>query len=91
MPTAKTVLDLVRRGYLNALLKCEESKLADAINIGREWLGENHPALQCLRIGVAVHHGQRWTPLLIPRGAILNLVFDEVCSGYFFVVFSRLK
>ncbi len=34
---------------------------------------------------------KRWTPLLIPRGAILNLVFDEVCSGYFFVVFSRLK
>lgn len=64
IPTAKTVLDLVRRGYLNSLLKCEESELADAINIGREWLGENHPALQCLRIGVAVHHGQLPRPFL---------------------------
>jgi hypothetical protein len=32
---------------------------------------------------------QRWTPLLRPRGAIFKLVFDEVCSGFFFVVFFR--
>ena len=32
---------------------------------------------------------ERWTPLLIPRDAIFNLVFGEVCSGYFFVVFFR--
>jgi hypothetical protein len=31
----------------------------------------------------------RWTPLLRPRGAIFKLVFGEVCSGYFFVVFVR--
>lgn len=30
---------------------------------------------------------QRWTPLLIPRDAIFNLVFGEVCSVVFFVVF----
>ena len=30
---------------------------------------------------------QRWTPLLRPRGAIFKLVFGEVCSGLFFVVF----
>ena len=32
---------------------------------------------------------KRWTPLLIPRDAIFNLVFGEVCSGYFFVVCFR--
>ena len=32
----------------------------------------------------------RWTPLLIPRGAIFKLGFHEVCSGFFFV-FSRLN
>ena len=64
MPSAKMVLDLVRRGYLKPILNCEPSRLADALNIGSEWLGDNHPAVQCLRVGVAVHHGQLPRPFL---------------------------
>jgi hypothetical protein len=35
----------------------ERRRIADAVRIGREWLGDAHPAVASLRIGVAVHHG----------------------------------
>jgi hypothetical protein len=54
----------VSRGYLPKLFDGEKSLLCDALNIGREWLGDNHPAVQCLSIGIAVHHGQLPRPFL---------------------------
>ncbi len=35
-----------------------------AIRIGEEWLGAGHVAIQALRLGVAVHHGQLPRPFL---------------------------
>lgn len=64
MPLARTVIDLVRRGYLTSLLDCPPESLGEALSIGREWLGEHHPAVQCLQMGVAVHHGQLPRPFL---------------------------
>jgi hypothetical protein len=64
IPLAETALDLHQRGYLDSLLKHEEDVLNDAVNIGREWLGEFHPAVQCLKLGVAVHHAQLPRPFL---------------------------
>jgi hypothetical protein len=64
IPLARTVLDLIQRGYLPSLLNVDESLLEEALIIGREWLGENHPAVRCLRHGVAVHHGQLPRPFL---------------------------
>lgn len=64
IPYAEAALDLTRRGYLKAVLNCDPSLLTDTLNIGREWLGENHPAVQCLSIGIAVHHGQLPRPFL---------------------------
>lgn len=64
MPLAKLALDLVKRGYLESLLDCDPDLLNDAVNIGEEWLGKDHPAVQCLHIGVAVHHGQLPRPFL---------------------------
>lgn len=64
IPLAETVIDLHRRGYLDSLLLEEERVLSDAINIGREWLGEFHPAVQCLKLGVAVHHAHLPRPFL---------------------------
>lgn len=64
IPLAEAVIDLHHRGYLKSLLDQEERVLDDAMNIGREWLGEFHPAVQCLKLGVAVHHAQLPRPFL---------------------------
>lgn len=32
--------------------------------VGREWLGAEHPAVRCLAIGVAIHHGRLPGPFL---------------------------
>jgi hypothetical protein len=64
IPLAETVIDLHRRGYLDSLLMEDEQILNDALNIGREWLGEFHPAVQCLKLGVAVHHAHLPRPFL---------------------------
>ena len=34
------------------------------MSIGVEWLGRDHPAVRCLRYGVAVHHGKLPSPFL---------------------------
>jgi hypothetical protein len=75
MPLATLALDLVRRGYLKSLLAIDIAVLNDAINIGREWLGEDHPAVQCLKIGIAVHHGTLPRPFL---RAIERLLKDQL-------------
>jgi hypothetical protein len=31
---------------------------------GREWLGDEHPAVACLKLGVAIHHGRLPSPFL---------------------------
>lgn len=56
-------VDLVKRGYLPSLLD-DESKIQNALTIGSEWLGADHPAVACLKIGVAVHHGRLPSPFL---------------------------
>ncbi|MES1942425.1 DEAD/DEAH box helicase-like protein [Salinisphaera sp. T5B8] len=61
-PFAKAIVDLVSRGILDSVLEVDQHKLASVLAIGREWLGETHPILACLQIGVAVHHGALPTP-----------------------------
>ncbi|MFO1500072.1 MAG: hypothetical protein U1G07_17065 [Verrucomicrobiota bacterium] len=75
MEVSGLVIDLVNRDYLPSLLQCDPALLTEALNIGREWLGENHPAVQCLRLGVAVHHGQLPRPFL---RAIERLLKDQL-------------
>ncbi len=58
-----TIVDLCARGYLPSLLD-NEVAIARALEIGREWLGEDHPAVGCLRLGVAIHHGRLPNPFL---------------------------
>lgn len=59
----KQVVDLCKRGYLDSLLE-EEASIARAFEIGKEWLGEDHPAVASLRLGVAIHHGRLPSPFL---------------------------
>ncbi|MBI6667161.1 DEAD/DEAH box helicase [Pseudomonas syringae] len=57
------VVDLCKRGYLESLLD-DEAPIARAMEVGKEWLGEGHPAVDCLKWGVAVHHGRLPSPFL---------------------------
>ena len=67
----KQVVDLCKRGYLDSLLEDEES-IARALEIGKEWLGEDHPAVTCLKQGVAIHHGRLPSPFLRELEALLS-------------------
>lgn len=60
---AGAVVELHRRGFLPSLLDDEDS-IERACEIGREWLGEDHAAVKCLAIGVAVHHARLPNPFL---------------------------
>jgi hypothetical protein len=67
--------ELVERGYLGSLLDDPEA-IERAVEVGREWLGDDHCAVKCLQIGVAIHHGGLPNPflreleLLLSQGAI---------------------
>lgn len=59
---AKAIIDLHRRGALNSVLSVPEEKIELARVLGQEWLGNDHPIIECLSIGVAIHHGGLPTP-----------------------------
>lgn len=69
---AETALDVQRRGFLPSLLEDAQS-VARAMAVGREWLGADHPAVRCLAIGVAVHHGRLPGPFLREVEALLAI------------------
>ena len=52
----ESYLKLHRQGYLPDFLP-EGIDITRALAIGQEWLGDNHVAVRCLALGVAVHHG----------------------------------
>ncbi len=56
-PYAKVIVELNRWGLLPSVLEGDTSRVAVALSIGQEWLGSEHPILQCLKLGVAIHHG----------------------------------
>lgn len=66
----EAAVELHRRGYLPTLLEDEASVLR-ALEVGKEWLGDRHPAVACLKLGVAVHHGRLPSPFLRELEALL--------------------
>ncbi len=74
-PFAKAIVDLNRRGALSSVLEQDQSVLATALAIGGEWFGPDHPLLQCLKLGVAIHHGALPTPF---RKEVERLLRDGV-------------
>ena len=52
----RLVLQCIQQGVI-APLRSIDASIQDAINVGIEWLGEEHPAIRCLAHGVALHHG----------------------------------
>ena len=67
----KQVVELCKRGYLGSLLEDEES-IARAMEVGKEWLGEDHAAVACLKAGVAIHHGRLPRPFLRELEVLLS-------------------
>lgn len=67
----KQVVDLCKRGYLEPLLE-DEAPIARALEVGTEWLGENHPAVASLKVGVAIHHGRLPSPFLRELEVLLS-------------------
>ncbi len=72
---ARIVVDLNKRGALPSVISDSEERLALAKTMGLEWFGEGHPVLECLSIGVAVHHGSLPTPF---RKEIEKLLRDGI-------------
>jgi hypothetical protein len=61
-PYATAIVDLHARGALRTVFDGAPDALEAALAIGAEWLGVDHVLLQCLRLGVAVHHGALPSP-----------------------------
>jgi hypothetical protein len=67
----KQVVELHKRGYLESLLD-NETSIARALEVGKEWLGEDHPAVASLKVGVAIHHGRLPSPFLRELEVLLS-------------------
>lgn len=61
-PFAKSIVKLVKQGALASVLNGEVEDVANALAVGEEWFGTGHPILECLKLGVAIHHGALPTP-----------------------------
>lgn len=72
---AKKIVDLHSRGALNPIINVDEEKIALAIALGKEWLGDRHKVVECLKLCVAVHHASLPTPF---RKEIERLLRDGV-------------
>lgn len=57
LPFAKCIIEMHKRGHIDSVLTSSPSVLESALSVGAEWFGADHELLQCLRLGVAVHHG----------------------------------
>ncbi|PJI96532.1 RAD3-like DEAD/DEAH box helicase [Acidovorax sp. 69] len=55
---AKRIMELTDLGLLPPIMTPPPTAIASALTVGAEWFGADHPILSCLRMGVAVHHGE---------------------------------
>ena len=59
----RLILKCIKHEVL-APLAAPNERIRNAMATGAEWLGEEHPAVQCLQHGVALHHGGLPRPFL---------------------------
>jgi superfamily II DNA/RNA helicase len=57
LPFAKCIIEMHKRGHIDSVLGNPLSVLESALSVGAEWFGADHELLECLKLGVAVHHG----------------------------------
>lgn len=77
LPYAKCIIEMHKRGHIESALTADMSKLELALAVGREWFGDDHVILKCLRLGVVIHHGALPTAY---RKEIERLLRDGVLS-----------
>lgn len=58
IPLAKRIIELHKFGFISSVLEQPPAVLSTALAVGAEWFGPDHEILKCLRLGVAVHHGE---------------------------------
>ncbi|WP_341668220.1 DEAD/DEAH box helicase [Alcaligenes sp. SDU_A2] len=75
IPFARRIVELNKDGLIGAVLEQPLSAISTALSVGAEWFGPDHVILKCLRLGVAVHHGELPTPF---RKEIEKLLRDGV-------------
>lgn len=63
-PLASEFRRMSDQGYLPNVKIPRAENLAVARAIGREWLGDTHPAVRALEVGVGTHHGALPRPFL---------------------------
>lgn len=59
----RLILESINDGVL-APLGSPNERIRHAMATGAEWLGSEHPAVRCLQVGVALHHGGLPRPFL---------------------------
>lgn len=78
---AELALKLKTQGYMTSLVdtSSEQSQklIDDAIKLGNEWLGEDHIAIKCLKLGIAVHHAGLPRPFL---QSVEHLIRENICK-----------
>ncbi|RUP29432.1 MAG: DEAD/DEAH box helicase [Curvibacter sp.] len=75
IPFARGIIEMHKKGLVSSVLSQPVATLSAALAVGEEWFGPDHDILKCLRIGVAVHHGELPTPF---RKEIEKLLRDGV-------------
>jgi len=74
-PYARAIVQLYNQGLVSSVLPTDVG-LSDALAVGAEWFGADHPILRCLQLGVAIHHGalpgpfRREIERLLQRGSL---------------------
>ncbi len=74
-PYASAIIKLHEQGLVCSVLP-QDVDLSDALAVGAEWFGADHPILGCLELGVAIHHGalpgpfRREVERLLQRGCL---------------------
>lgn len=73
-PYAEEILKLRTQGFIDSVLS-PDANIDEALAVGAEWFGADHPILDCLRLGVAIHHGALPGPF---RREVERLLHDGV-------------
>ena len=55
-PYARAIINLHAQGLVTSVLP-PNVDLSNALAVGAEWFGPDHPILKCLQLGIAIHHG----------------------------------
>lgn len=71
------IVDLHKIGVLRRFLNVDDPRIENAVTIGREWLGRDSRLVECLKLGVGLHHGS--LPVAYRR-ELEKLMHDNVLS-----------